>query len=81
VQRRLPGQEKLATLASLVISDDGIGMDAAVVSDAVMPRLSGRELLDAVSKDYPDMPFLFCSGFPARTISLTFSSRPTAPFW
>ena len=40
-----------------------------IVSDSVMAHLSGRELLDAVSKDRPDMPFLFCSGFPARTIS------------
>jgi CheY-like chemotaxis protein len=47
-----------------------------IVSDSVMPRLSGRELLDAVSKQRPDMPFLFCSGFPAGAISADVLESP-----
>jgi signal transduction histidine kinase/CheY-like chemotaxis protein len=34
-----------------------------VISDAAMPRMGGRALLDAVSKERPDLPFLFCSGY------------------
>jgi len=40
-----------------------------VISDAVMPRMGGRALLDAVSKDRPDLPFLFCSGYSDGNVS------------
>jgi len=38
-----------------------------VISDAEMPRMGGRALLAEVSKDRPDLPFLFCSGYSGDT--------------
>jgi len=40
-----------------------------VISDAVMPEMSGRELFDTVNVERPELPFLFCSGFAAGMIS------------
>jgi signal transduction histidine kinase len=40
-----------------------------IISDAMMPRMGGRALFDAVSKERPELPFLFCSGFPAGTVA------------
>jgi CheY-like chemotaxis protein len=63
------GQEALEVLARSPQVD-------LIVSDAVMPGLGGRELLDAVSKERPELPFLFCSGFPAGTISAEILASP-----
>jgi len=38
---------------------------AAVVSDAIMPGMGGRELYDALHALRPDLPFLVCSGYTA----------------
>ena len=40
-----------------------------VISDAVMPKMGGRELFDAVSRERPNLPFMFCSGHALGTIS------------
>src|SRR6478736_18780 len=47
-----------------------------VVTDAVMPKLGGRDLFDLVHGDRPNLPFLFCSGFPAGTIPADFLESP-----
>jgi signal transduction histidine kinase/CheY-like chemotaxis protein len=47
-----------------------------IVSDAVMPRLGGRALFDAVTQEHPRLPFLFCSGFAAGTIPDNFLASP-----
>lgn len=49
---------------------------ALVVSDAVMPRMTGRQLFDLVSQQRPLLPFLFCSGFPAGTFSQEILAQP-----
>jgi CheY-like chemotaxis protein len=48
----------------------------AIVCDAVMPRMSGRALFDVVSRERPELPFLFCSGFPAGTITRDLLAAP-----
>jgi DNA-binding NtrC family response regulator len=42
--------------------------DAArlVVSDVVMPGMTGLELIEALRKDRPDLPVLLISGYPDR---------------
>jgi len=47
-----------------------------VVTDAVMPKLGGRALFELVRDDRPNLPFLFCSGFPAGTIPADFLEAP-----
>lgn len=36
----------------------------------------GRALFDVVSRERPDLPFLFCSGFPAGTIARDLLAAP-----
>jgi two-component system cell cycle sensor histidine kinase/response regulator CckA len=40
-----------------------------VVSDVVMPEMSGRELYDMVHEDFPDVDFLFMSGYTNEIIA------------
>jgi signal transduction histidine kinase/CheY-like chemotaxis protein len=56
-----------------------------VISDAVMPRMGGLALLDALSKDWPNLPFLFCSGYSGDATSGDLMASPrrallTKPF-
>jgi len=39
-----------------------------VVSDVVMPRMNGVELLDALSVSYPKLPVLLMSGYSIETL-------------
>jgi two-component system NtrC family sensor kinase len=34
-----------------------------VITDAVMPRMGGRELCDAIALERPELPCLICSGY------------------
>jgi two-component system cell cycle sensor histidine kinase/response regulator CckA len=40
----------------------------AVVSDVVMPRLNGVELLRVLSSTHPQLPVLLISGYPGREL-------------
>jgi signal transduction histidine kinase/CheY-like chemotaxis protein len=55
------GQDALEVLAG------GPKVDL-VISDAAMPRMGGQALLDALSKERPSLPFLFCSGYADGTV-------------
>lgn len=57
VQQAEDGAEALALLQG-----DGMGVDC-VVSDVVMPRLNGVELLQAVSLQHPGLPFILMSAY------------------
>jgi CheY-like chemotaxis protein len=46
----------------------GPGEIALVVTDAVMPRMGGRELCDAIAFERPDLPCLICSGYSADLV-------------
>jgi len=35
-----------------------------VISDVIMPELSGPELIEHLQKERPDLPFLYVSGYP-----------------
>jgi len=41
-----------------------------VVSDAIMPHLGGAAMCEEIMRHAPELPFLFCSGFAAATLSL-----------
>jgi hypothetical protein len=41
-----------------------------------MPGMSGRALFDLVSRERPDLPFLFCGGFSAGSISADILNAP-----
>lgn len=47
-----------------------------VVSDVLMPGMSGRELHDALEQRAPKLPFLFCTGFSNDTLPIDLLSRP-----
>ncbi|MFT3709969.1 MAG: ATP-binding protein [Archangium sp.] len=47
-----------------------------VVSDVLMPGMSGRELHDALEQRAPKLPFLFCTGFANDTLPLDLISKP-----
>ncbi|MBL8911907.1 MAG: response regulator [Archangium sp.] len=47
-----------------------------VVSDVLMPGMSGRELHDALELRAPKLPFLFCTGFSNDTLPIDLLSRP-----
>jgi CheY-like chemotaxis protein len=41
----------------------------AVVSDIVMPRMNGVELMEALAKSHPDLPIILMSGYATATLS------------
>jgi two-component system, cell cycle sensor histidine kinase and response regulator CckA len=41
----------------------------AVVSDIVMPRMNGVELMDALSTSHPDLPVILMSGYATAALS------------
>lgn len=47
-----------------------------VISDAMMPRMGGRALLDVVSEERPELPFLFCSAAPAGSLPADIFEAP-----
>jgi signal transduction histidine kinase/CheY-like chemotaxis protein len=53
---------------------------ALVISDAVMPKLGGRELHRAISAEFGEIPFLICSGYAAQTLEPEFFDHPLRAF-
>jgi two-component system cell cycle sensor histidine kinase/response regulator CckA len=51
-----------------LVRDKKIAVDA-VVSDIVMPRMNGVELLDALSTSHPTIPVLLMSGYATAALS------------
>jgi len=75
------GREALALLESGVTPPD------LVITDVVMPHLSGRALRDMVHERHPGMPVLYISGYPGDEIhqrgllgeDATFLQKPFSP--
>jgi two-component system cell cycle sensor histidine kinase/response regulator CckA len=57
----------------------GDGIDV-VVTDAVMPRMGGEELVEKISAQAPEVPCLVCSGYAADMFSERFFSSPLRAF-
>jgi two-component system cell cycle sensor histidine kinase/response regulator CckA len=57
------GAEALAFIAAL-----GAGVDV-VVSDIVMPRLNGVELVQALATTHPDLPVILMTGYGAGALA------------
>jgi signal transduction histidine kinase/CheY-like chemotaxis protein len=53
---------------------------ALVLSDAVMPKLGGRDLHRAICAEFGEVPFLICSGYAAQTIEPEFFEHPLRGF-
>jgi CheY-like chemotaxis protein/two-component sensor histidine kinase len=53
---------------------------ALVLSDAVMPKLGGRDLHRAICQEFGELPFLICSGYAAQTIEPEFFDHPLRGF-
>jgi len=51
-----------------IVREKRVAVDA-VVSDIVMPRMNGVELLDALSVSHPDVPVLLMSGYATAALS------------
>ena len=65
--------------AALELLEQVGGVDL-VVSDAVMPRLSGRALGEIVAARWPELPVLYMSGYPGKEVVDRGLVSPDAPF-
>jgi CheY-like chemotaxis protein len=52
----------------------------AVLTDVVMPRLGGRELVERLAAEYPDLPVIWMSGFPRDAAFGSGASAGAHPF-
>lgn len=50
------------------IKSSGAGLDV-VISDIVMPRLNGVELLQSLTMAFPDLPVILMSGYGAASLT------------
>lgn len=51
-----------------------------VLSDLIMPKLGGRDLLDAIRRDGSDVKFMFASGYSARDVQERANLSASIPF-
>ncbi len=51
-----------------MVRDQGVPVEA-VVSDIVMPRMNGVELMDALSASHPDVPVILMSGYASAALA------------
>ena len=63
---------------AIAIFDDGADFDL-VVTDIVMPGLSGIEMAEVLKKRFPTLRFLFISGYISRELDTT-PQAPPEPF-
>jgi PAS domain S-box len=55
------------------------GIDIAVL-DLVMPKMSGKEVYEAMKKEHPGLKAIFMSGYSANAIHDSFVLHPGVPF-
>jgi two-component system cell cycle sensor histidine kinase/response regulator CckA len=60
-----------------LIADDASAVDL-LITDVVMPRLNGPDLVHQVRSIYPDMRVLYMSGYVERSLTLLGASRTLA---
>ena len=57
------GEEALALLPTLTVTMD------LILTDVIMPGMTGREMVERLQRQYPDCHALFISGYPEEAIS------------
>jgi DNA-binding NtrC family response regulator len=60
-----------------LISQDGVSVEV-VVSDIVMPRLNGVELMQALATSRPDLPVILMSGYATAALAELGIAAPCA---
>ena len=65
---------------ALALLDTGAVAVDAVVSDVVMPGISGRELIRRLRTQRPDLPVLFLSGYTGEEVSEEVQAHPRQSF-
>jgi two-component system, cell cycle sensor histidine kinase and response regulator CckA len=65
--------------AALQLLEQSGGVDL-IVSDAVMPHLSGRALGEIIASRWPGLPVLYMSGYPGKEVVDRGLVSPDAPF-
>jgi two-component system, cell cycle sensor histidine kinase and response regulator CckA len=60
-----------------LISQDGLSVEV-VVSDIVMPRLNGVELMEALATSRPDLPVILMSGYATGALAELGIAAPCA---
>jgi two-component system cell cycle sensor histidine kinase/response regulator CckA len=63
---------------AIAMFDDGADFDL-VVTDIVMPGLSGIEMAEVLKRRFPSLRFLFISGYTSRELDTT-PQAPPEPF-
>jgi signal transduction histidine kinase/ActR/RegA family two-component response regulator len=73
----LEASDGRAALAALAGAEQTIGL---VLSDLVMPRMSGRELGQEIARRFPGLPVLFMSGYTGEDVRSRGLLEGSAPF-
>ena len=73
----LEASDGRAALAELSDAANAIGL---VLSDLVMPRMSGRELGQEIARRFPGLPVLFMSGYTGEDVRSRGLLEGSAPF-
>ena len=73
----LEASDGRAALAELAGAEQTIGL---VLSDLVMPRMSGRELGQEIGRRFPGLPVLFMSGYTGEDVRSRGLLEGSAPF-
>lgn len=66
--------------AALRLASEHSGPIHLLLTDVVMPGMSGPDLADRIQSIHPDMPVLFISGYTGNVAALKRISDPAVPF-
>ena len=72
--------EAVDGLEALQRFDQYAGEVALVITDIMMPNMSGRTLCSALQERQPQLPILLCSGYSGHKVSEQFLSHPLHGF-
>lgn len=61
-------QSAPSAVEALILSDAMVGPPDLLVTDVIMPKMSGRELCDSLRERWPGLPVLFMSGHTGNAL-------------